>query len=206
MSKLSDLLMSSGFGNPRDTDDDSDRTMQALHDAILEALFNGGVLPDDLLEQAVRRCRRGQRGTGPQSARRIDPADHRAHEGVRLHLDAAGPRTRKGAPRDGRRRRRRAGRGEVRSHRQGARFSRLPRAARSARLGRPQQRRPPRHPRPVDRHRDQRRAEAVRVRRHHEPRRHRDDPQCGEAAATRRDQGPGSIRASGPESTSTTRT
>ena len=51
MSKLSDLLMSSGFGNPRDTDDDSDRTMQALHDAILEALFNGGVLPDDLLEK-----------------------------------------------------------------------------------------------------------------------------------------------------------
>src|SRR5689334_10313086 len=51
MSKLSDLLMSSGFGNPRDTGDDSDRTMQALHDAILEALFNGGVLPDDLLEK-----------------------------------------------------------------------------------------------------------------------------------------------------------
>ena len=51
MSKLSDLLMSSGFGNPRDTDDDSDRTMQALHDAILEALFNGGVLPDDTLEK-----------------------------------------------------------------------------------------------------------------------------------------------------------
>ena len=44
MSKLSDLLMSSGFGNPRgDTMDDSDRTMQALHDAILEALFSGGV-------------------------------------------------------------------------------------------------------------------------------------------------------------------
>src|SRR5688572_25988973 len=51
MSKLSDLLMSSGFGNPRDTADDSDRSMQALHDAILEALFNGGVLPDDLLEK-----------------------------------------------------------------------------------------------------------------------------------------------------------
>ena len=51
MSKLSDLLMSSGFGNPRDTGDDSDRTMQALHDAILEALFNGGVLPDDTLER-----------------------------------------------------------------------------------------------------------------------------------------------------------
>ena len=51
MSKLSDLLMSSGFGNPRDTGDDSDRTLQALHDAILEALFNGGVLPEDLLEK-----------------------------------------------------------------------------------------------------------------------------------------------------------
>ena len=51
MSKLSDLLMSSGFGNPRDTGDDSDRTMQALHDAILEALFNGGVLPNDTLEK-----------------------------------------------------------------------------------------------------------------------------------------------------------
>ncbi len=51
MSKLSDLLMSSGFGNPRDTGDDSDRTMQALHDAILEALFNGGVLPEDTLEK-----------------------------------------------------------------------------------------------------------------------------------------------------------
>ncbi len=51
MSKLSDLLMSSGFGNPRDTGDDSDRTMQALHDAILDALFNGGVLPEDTLER-----------------------------------------------------------------------------------------------------------------------------------------------------------
>ena len=51
MSKLSDLLLSSGFGNPRDTGDDSDRTMQALHDAIMEALFNGGVLPEDLLEK-----------------------------------------------------------------------------------------------------------------------------------------------------------
>ena len=51
MSKLSDLLMSSGFGNPRDTGDDSDRTMPALHDAILEALFNGGVLPEDTLEK-----------------------------------------------------------------------------------------------------------------------------------------------------------
>ena len=64
MSKLSDLLMSSGFGNPRDTGDDSDRTMQALHDAILEALFNGGVLPDDLLEKLFGDAGRRQRGAG----------------------------------------------------------------------------------------------------------------------------------------------
>ncbi|MEZ5283487.1 MAG: hypothetical protein R2712_01510 [Vicinamibacterales bacterium] len=44
MSKLSDLLLSSGFDNPWDPSGGMDRTMQALHDAILEALFSGGVL------------------------------------------------------------------------------------------------------------------------------------------------------------------
>ena len=65
MSKLSDLLMSSGFGNPRDTSDDSDRSMQALHDAILEALFNGGVLPDDMLEKMF-----GDKAEGNEEAMR----------------------------------------------------------------------------------------------------------------------------------------
>jgi Ca-activated chloride channel family protein len=52
MSKLSDLLLSSGFGNPwGDPSENEDRTMQALHDAILEALFSGGVLPSDVLEK-----------------------------------------------------------------------------------------------------------------------------------------------------------
>jgi Ca-activated chloride channel family protein len=52
MSKLSDLLLSSGFDNPwGDPSDSYDRTMQALHDAILEALFSGGVLPPDMLEK-----------------------------------------------------------------------------------------------------------------------------------------------------------
>ena len=52
MSKLSDLLLSSGFANPwGDPSDGEDRTMQALHDAILEALFSGGVLPPDLIEK-----------------------------------------------------------------------------------------------------------------------------------------------------------
>jgi Ca-activated chloride channel family protein len=52
VSKLSDLLLSSGFGSPYAMDDD-DRTMQALHDAILDALFNGGVLPEETLEQLL---------------------------------------------------------------------------------------------------------------------------------------------------------
>ena len=52
MSKLSDLLLSSGFANPwGDPSENEDRTMQALHDAILEALFSGGVLPPDVLEK-----------------------------------------------------------------------------------------------------------------------------------------------------------
>ncbi|MBI3403541.1 MAG: hypothetical protein HY048_19180 [Acidobacteria bacterium] len=52
VSKLSDLLLSSGFGSPYAMDDE-DRTMQALHDAILDALFNGGVLPEETLEQLL---------------------------------------------------------------------------------------------------------------------------------------------------------
>ena len=52
VSKLSDLLLSSGFGNPYGTDDE-DRTLQALHDAILDALFNGGVLPEETIERLL---------------------------------------------------------------------------------------------------------------------------------------------------------
>jgi len=52
VSKLSDLLLSSGFGNPHGMDDE-ERTMQALHDAILDALFNGGVLPEETIERLL---------------------------------------------------------------------------------------------------------------------------------------------------------
>jgi Ca-activated chloride channel homolog len=52
VAKLSDLLLSSGFENPYGNGD-ADRTMQALHDAILDALFNGGVLPEETLEQLL---------------------------------------------------------------------------------------------------------------------------------------------------------
>src|SRR5258705_13632243 len=52
VSKLSDLLLSSGFGNPHGMGDD-ERTLQALHDAILDALFNGGVLPEETIERLL---------------------------------------------------------------------------------------------------------------------------------------------------------
>src|SRR3954447_15934440 len=55
VSKLSDLLMASGFNNPwgDPSDSDEDRTLQALHDAILEALFSDGVLSDEALQQLL---------------------------------------------------------------------------------------------------------------------------------------------------------
>jgi Ca-activated chloride channel family protein len=55
VSKLSDLLLSSGFSNPwgDPSSGDEDRTMEALHDAILEALFSGGVLSEDALQQLL---------------------------------------------------------------------------------------------------------------------------------------------------------
>ena len=52
VAKLSDLLLASGFGSPYAMDD-AERTMQALHDAILDALFNGGVLPEETLERLL---------------------------------------------------------------------------------------------------------------------------------------------------------
>src|SRR5216684_7423186 len=52
VAKLSDLLLASGFGNPYGTEEE-ERTLQALHDAILDALFNGGVLPEETIERLL---------------------------------------------------------------------------------------------------------------------------------------------------------
>jgi Ca-activated chloride channel family protein len=66
VSKLSDLLLSSGFSNPwGNAEGDEDRTMQALHDAILEALFSGGVLSEQAIEQLL-----GDPADGDQEAAR----------------------------------------------------------------------------------------------------------------------------------------
>ncbi len=53
VSRLSDLLLASGFDTPWDPQNDDDRSMQALHDAILDALLNGGVLSQEMLEQLL---------------------------------------------------------------------------------------------------------------------------------------------------------
>jgi Ca-activated chloride channel homolog len=53
VSQLSDLLLSSGFNRPWDPQNDDDRTMQALHDAILDALLNGGVLSEEMLQRLL---------------------------------------------------------------------------------------------------------------------------------------------------------
>ena len=51
LSRLSDMLLSSGFDDPHGMPGDDGQSMQALHDAILEALLNGGVLSDETLEK-----------------------------------------------------------------------------------------------------------------------------------------------------------
>ena len=52
--KLSDLLLSSGFADPYGArQGGEDRSLETLHDAILEALLRGGVLPDDALSRLL---------------------------------------------------------------------------------------------------------------------------------------------------------
>ncbi len=58
VSKLSRLLLASGFGSPSGVSNDStdatdQRPEQALHDAMLDALLNGGLLSDDAVSQLV---------------------------------------------------------------------------------------------------------------------------------------------------------
>jgi Ca-activated chloride channel family protein len=67
VSKLSDMLLSSGFRSPwgDPSGADEDRTMQSLHDAILEALFSGGVLSEEALQQLL-----GEPADGDQEAAR----------------------------------------------------------------------------------------------------------------------------------------
>jgi len=55
LSKLSDLLLGSGFEDPRGLydDEESGHSRQSLHDAIMEAILNGGMLSDETLERLL---------------------------------------------------------------------------------------------------------------------------------------------------------
>jgi Ca-activated chloride channel family protein len=56
LSKLSDLLLGSGFENPHGLpyeDGESGHSRQSLHDAIMEAILNGGMLSDETLERLL---------------------------------------------------------------------------------------------------------------------------------------------------------
>lgn len=51
VSRLSEFFLSSGFYDPYGVERDD--SMQALHDAILEAMLNGGIVPEDTLERLL---------------------------------------------------------------------------------------------------------------------------------------------------------
>ncbi|CAN5728260.1 VWA domain-containing protein [soil metagenome] len=55
LSKLSDLLLSSGYDTPYGAPYDNEEgvTAEALHDAILDALLNGGTMSDEMLERLL---------------------------------------------------------------------------------------------------------------------------------------------------------
>jgi Ca-activated chloride channel family protein len=70
LSKLSDLLLSSGFQDPYGRPgDDEGQTLQALHDAILEALLNGGLLPEATLQRLLDES---AEGNAPDARSRLE--------------------------------------------------------------------------------------------------------------------------------------
>src|SRR5258705_6486470 len=55
LSKLSDMLLGSGFEDPHGLygDEESGHSRQSLHDAIMEAILNGGMLSDETLDRLL---------------------------------------------------------------------------------------------------------------------------------------------------------
>jgi len=152
--KLSDLLLSSGFHSPFGSsmygESEDDRTMQALHDAIMDALFNGGVLSEETLERLMGDPADADQADARSRLEQLiqDIIDRMMQEGFITGAPDLEPEKPTGA--------RRApaaawaGRAAepLRGDRQEPGFSRLPRAARPARLARQEQPRAPRYARP----------------------------------------------------------
>ena len=118
LSKLSDLLLSSGFENPYEPDPDAHgHTRQELQDAIIEALLANGLLSPEQMERLLG-----------------EPADGDSKSGLEQLLDKLIDRMRQQGyltpqPRGRHVERRAAGQGpaagQVRGHRQGHRLPRL---------------------------------------------------------------------------------
>ena len=53
LSRLSDLMLSSGFDDGYSMPGEDGHSMQSLHDAVMEALLNGGLLSDETLERLL---------------------------------------------------------------------------------------------------------------------------------------------------------
>ena len=176
LSKLSDMLLGSGFEDPHGLygDDEPGHSRQSLHDAIMEAILNGGMLSDETLERLLGKDWRD----AEDAEQRLDALIEKIIEKLQAqgYLSAPPDLEARARAARGTGRRRRDGQSRtvpVRDHRQEPGLPRLSRAARPARLARQEQPGPPRHARDGDRHRGQRHVEAVRVRRHDEPRRER---------------------------------
>ena len=109
--------------------------MQALHDAILEALFSGGVLSEEALQQLL-----GEPADGDQEQARQhleDLVQQIIERMMEQGFITGAPdldKEREHRRGHGRRRGRGCRPGDLRGHRQGARLPRLPGAERSARL------------------------------------------------------------------------
>ena len=161
--ELSDFFLESGFG--REMEDWGGDDLQALHDAILEALLRRGLLSADQLETSDGR---------PGGPRPVPAEGGREARARGLPAGERGPALRRPHGRRGG-----AGgtAGPVRAHREDRRLPRLPRPARPARLGGEGLLRPPRHARPRDRRRGLGPLQGVGVRGHDEPRRLRHPPQ-----------------------------
>ena len=158
-----------------DMGQEQDRSMDALREAILNALMESGQFTAGDARGAARRRqgRRRERREAREAARRHHLEARRGGlpQRRRAAADARGP------PAGHRPRRTRARRLEGRAvlaHRERHRLPRLQDPARPPRLPRPLELRQPRHAVPRHRHRGRCVEQAVRVRRHAQPRRERD--------------------------------
>ena len=185
--KLSDLLLSSGFQSPYGGmygESEDDRTMQALHDAIMDALFNGGVLPEEALERLLGDPADADQADARSKLEKLiqDIIDRMMQEGfITPAPDLEPERADRQSPGAG---------GGFGPDAPPTRFEVTDKSLdflgyRALRdllgLARQEQPGPPRHARQLDRHRDDRGAEAVRVRRLAQPRSQQHRAECRSA-------------------------